>query len=72
MTGIVNNNAHVYHAAPVGSVMEREAVKIIGRGFGFAEDAIDGILVPGGSAANIIALLAARHSRFPHVRAKGW
>ena len=33
VTGIVNNNAHVYHAAPVGSVMEREAIKIIGKGF---------------------------------------
>ena len=72
VTGIVNNNAHVYHAAPVGSVMEREAIKIIGKGFGFAEENIDGILVPGGSAANMITFLAARHKHFPHVRNKGW
>jgi len=72
VTAVVNNNAHVYHAAPVGSIMERESIKIIGKAFGFAEENIDGILCPGGSAANMIALLAARHRTFPHVRQEGW
>jgi len=72
VTAVVNNNAHVYHAAPVASVMERECIKIIGRAFGFEDNSIDGVLAPGGSAANIIALLAARHRAFPHVREEGW
>lgn len=72
MTAVINNNAHVYHASPVGSVMERECIKLIGKGFGFAEENVDGILTPGGSIANMIGMLAARHHYFPHVREEGW
>lgn len=74
VTAVVNNNAHVYHAAPVASVMERECIRFLGRAFfgtTHGED-VDGVLAPGGSAANTIALLAARHAAFPHVREEGW
>lgn len=38
VTAVINNNAHVYHGAPVATVMEIEAIKIIGKGFGIPED----------------------------------
>jgi glutamate/tyrosine decarboxylase-like PLP-dependent enzyme len=69
---LLNTHSHVYHVAPVFSVMEVECIKLIGEVFGFKEDDIDGTLNPGGSMSNMMAMLAARHEHFPHVRNKGW
>mmetsp|Transcript_18073 Transcript_18073/g.30841 ORF Transcript_18073/g.30841 Transcript_18073/m.30841 type:complete len:469 (+) Transcript_18073:27-1433(+) len=72
VTAILNTHVHVYHVAPVFSVMEVECVKIFGKEFGFKEEHIDGTLNPGGSMSNMMALLAARQEHFPHVRNEGW
>ena len=72
VVAILNTAVHVYHVAPVFSVMEVELVKIFGKRFGFKEEDIDGTLNPGGTMSNMMALLAARHQHFPHVRRKGW
>lgn len=33
---------------------------------------VPGMLVPGGSFANMVGMIAARHNHFPHVRMEGW
>ena len=72
VVSVLNTNVHVYHVAPVFSVMEVECIKLFGKHFGFKEEDIDGTLNPGGSMSNIMALMAARHEHFPHVRKDGW
>jgi glutamate/tyrosine decarboxylase-like PLP-dependent enzyme len=68
VSAVLNTAVHVYHVAPVFSVMEVECIKIFGKKFGFKEDDIDGTFNPGGTMTNMMALFAARHERFPHVR----
>lgn len=72
IVAILNTNVHVYHVAPVFSVMEVECVRIFGERFGFKSEQIDGTLNPGGTMSNMMALLAARQEHFPHVRMEGW
>ena len=69
---LLNTNAHVYHVSPVFSVMEVECLKFLGTACGFKENEIDGTFNPGGTMSNMMALIAARHERFPHVRNDGW
>ena len=72
LSSILNTHTHVYHVAPVLSVMEVECIKIFGRQFGFDEKTVDGTMNPGGTMSNMMAFLAARHEHFPHVRKEGW
>lgn len=72
IVAILNTNVHVYHVAPVFSVMEVECIRIFGEKFGFKTDDIDGTINPGGTMSNMMALLAARQESFPHVRMEGW
>ena len=69
---ILNTAVHVYHVAPVFTIMEREIMKIFAGKFGFDPETADGVMNPGGTMSNIMALLVARHHHFPHVRMKGW
>lgn len=39
---------------------------------GFDRETADGILCPGGTFANISAMIVARNEKFPHVRKSGW
>ena len=72
VVAVLNTNVHVYHVSPVFSVMEVESIKLFGKQFGIPEDKVDGTLNPGGTMSNMMALLAARHEHFPHVRMEGW
>ena len=72
VTAVLNSAVHVYHVSPVYSVMEVNTIQILGKKFGFQEDKIDGTMNPGGTMSNMMALLAARHEHFPHVRLEGW
>ena len=72
VVAVLNTNVHVYHVSPVFSVMEVESVKLFGEQFGFNPETVDGTLNPGGTMSNMMALLAARHEHFPHVRKDGW
>ena len=60
IAAVLNTNVHVYHVAPVFSVMEVECIKLFGKKFGFKDEDIDGTLNPGGTMSNMMALLAAR------------
>jgi len=72
LVALLNTAVHVYHVAPVFSVMEVECVKILGREFGFDEETVDGTLNPGGTMTNMMSVFAARQEHFPHVRLEGW
>lgn len=72
VVAILNTNVHVYHVSPVFSVMEVECIRLFGEHFGFDPNTVDGTLNPGGTMSNMMALLAARHEHFPHVRTEGW
>lgn len=69
---ILNTAVHVYHCAPVFTIMEREIMKIFAGKFGFDVNTADGVMNPGGTMSNIMALLVARNEHFPHVRLDGW
>lgn len=60
-----------YEAAPVFSDVEIEVVANLGRQIGWDEKSRAGVAVPGGSAANFMALHCARHKAFPELKACG-
>lgn len=69
---VLNTAVHVYHVAPVFSVMEVEVIKHYAKMYGFDPETTDGTLNPGGTMGNIMAVLCARQEHFPHVRLEGW
>ena len=69
---VLNTAVHVYHVAPVFTIMEREIMKIFAAQFGFDPETADGVINPGGTMSNIMAVLVARNEHFPHVRLEGW
>lgn len=69
---VLNANTHVYHVSTVFSTMEVEVIQRFGEIFGFPKDSIEGIMNPGGSMSNTVALILARNEHFPHVKTKGW
>ena len=52
-------------------MMEVECVRATAEAYGFDTNTADGLLVPGGSYANLMALMLARHKKFPHVKSEG-
>lgn len=68
MTGVLNTNVHTFAVAPALIVLEIECIKEMGKLIGYSEETSDGIMVPGGTYANMLGFLAARHWKFPHVR----
>jgi glutamate decarboxylase len=72
ITSVLNTAVHVFHVAPVASVMEIECVKEYAEKFGFDRETCEGVMNPGGTMSNIMAVVAARHKYFPHVRKEGW
>ena len=72
IVAVLNTAVHVYHVAPVFTIMERETMKIIASRFGFDPATADGVMNPGGTMSNIMSVLVARHHHFPHVRMEGW
>ena len=58
-------------ASPVFSAIESEVITELGKKIGWSEDSIDGASVPGGSAANFMALHCARQRRVPEVKRLG-
>ena len=70
LTSVVNNSVHTYGAAPLATVVEQYLIEQVGRLADFSE--ADGIFCPGGSFANMGAMLVARNELFPHVQEDGW
>eukprot|EP01147_Barroeca_monosierra_P000560 gene560-3877_t len=72
LTAVLNANVYTYAVAPVFTLMELEVIRKMAEIVGFNLDTVEGMLVPGGSFANMVGMIAARHNHFPHVRMEGW
>ena len=60
-----------YEASPAFTLVEMEVIHQIGRLIGWNEHECEGVTVPGGSAANFMALHCARQRRFPQYKTDG-
>lgn len=69
IAALTNTSMYTFEAAPVGTVVELALLERLARYVGF--DAGEGVFAPGGSIANLMAVLAARQAHFPHVKREG-
>ncbi len=69
VSALTNTSMYTFEAAPVGTVVELALLERLAEYVGWEES--EGVFAPGGSIANLMALLAARQARFPHVRQEG-
>jgi glutamate/tyrosine decarboxylase-like PLP-dependent enzyme len=60
-----------FEASPVFTQMELEIVQELGRVIGWPQKSRSGVGVPGGSAANFMAVHLARHKNFPNTKTQG-
>ena len=69
VTSATNTTMHTYEAAPVATLMEIELIKQLNSLVGFKEG--EGLMVTGGSNANMIAMLCGRHQILPEAKLQG-
>jgi glutamate decarboxylase len=67
----LNPNAHVYHVSPVLTMMEIHVTQAAGQLLGMGDKA-GGLLCPGGSASNQLAMVTARNTLFPSIKDTGY
>ena len=74
VTSLANANMHTYQMSPVATLMEQELINQWNRlvGFSTASQTGDGVMVSGGSQANLIAMMIARHQACPDIKVKGF
>ena len=70
LTSLSNSTMHTYQVGPVATLMELELIKQWNKLVGF--DQGDGVMVSGGSQANIVGMMLARHSACPEFKTKGY
>lgn len=69
ITSLSNATMHTYQVGPVATLMELELIRQWNALVGFDEG--EGVMVPGGSQANMIGMLLARHHVCPEFKTKG-
>jgi glutamate/tyrosine decarboxylase-like PLP-dependent enzyme len=69
LASLVNTSLSTYEVSPVATLMERTLIQKMLSLVGFPQG--EGLFVTGGSNANLVALLAARHHRYPQIKEKG-
>lgn len=69
ITSLSNATMHTYQVGPVATLMELELIRQWNRLIGFDDG--DGVMVAGGSQANLIGMLLARHRICPDYKTKG-
>ena len=69
ITAITNTSMATYEIAPFASLIEKKLIEYLSGKVGW--DKHDGIMLTGGSNANMMALIAARNTRFPSVKDNG-
>lgn len=68
----LNTNVHVYSVAPALTLIEQATAKALARDlFGLTGAQAGGVTQSGGSAANMSALVIARHHHFPAIKTDG-
>ena len=66
---ITNTSMATYEISPVATLMEKKLVDELNNKLGFQNG--DGIMVTGGSNANLMAIHCARNKRFPETKERG-
>ena len=69
ITSLTNATMHTYQVGPVSTLMELELIRQWNRLIGFENG--EGVMVSGGSQANIIGMMLARHHAVPEVKGSG-
>lgn len=69
IAAFMNTSMATYEIAPVATMMEQEILNSLGRLTDWPS--IDGLFVPGGSYANMMAFHVARYHKLPQVKSKG-
>ena len=69
ITSLVNSTMHTYQVGPVATLMELELIRQWNSLVGF--DAGDGVMVTGGSQANLIGMMLARQKACPNIKTQG-
>lgn len=69
LAAATNTSIYTYEVAPVATLMEQKVIRTLLDMAGFNDG--DGIFLTGGSNANLVAMLSARHHAFPDVRTRG-
>lgn len=69
VTSATNTTMHTYEVAPVATLMEIELIKKLNSLVGFNEG--EGLMVTGGSNANLLGMLCGRHKVLPEAKFKG-
>ncbi len=64
-----NATMHTYQISPVATLMEMEIIQQLNQLLGFTKG--DGIMVSGGSMANMVAMMLARHRACPQIKQQG-
>ena len=74
VTSLSNANMHTYQMSPVATLMEHELINQWNRlvGFTSASQTGDGVMVSGGSQANLIGMMMARHHACPDIKTNGF
>lgn len=70
ITSLSNATMHTYQVSPVATLMELELINKWNRLVGF--DKGDGVMVSGGSQANLLAMVLARHKACPDIKQNGF
>lgn len=64
-------NRATYEISPVFTLLEKRLMQHFGSFCGWSSDTIDGLFVPGGSMANMMAIITSRHYKFPEIKKHG-
>ena len=70
ITALTNTSIYTYEVAPLATLIERELIRTMAGFVGFEK--FDGIFLTGGSNANLLAMLAARHTKYPAIKEEGF
>jgi glutamate/tyrosine decarboxylase-like PLP-dependent enzyme len=69
ITSLANSTMHTYQVGPVATLMELELIHQWNQLIGFNDG--EGVMVAGGSQANLIGMMLARHRAYPESKAQG-
>ncbi len=69
ITSLTNATMHTYQVGPVSTLMELELIRQWNQLIGFQDG--EGVMVSGGSQANLIGMMLARHHAVPDSKTKG-
>jgi glutamate/tyrosine decarboxylase-like PLP-dependent enzyme len=69
ITSVSNTSMTLSESAPIALLMEQELIKALNNLIGFING--EGLMVTGGSNANLISMLCARHKFFPEAKYQG-